>query len=138
LENSFSWGHILVLAVAALFILGPERLPHAAAGLGCSIRKMREFADGAGAQLRREIGPELDQLHQPLQQLRGLRDRDPKRAVMRYLFDDELPQVPNLSSPADIEPTSDAREHGSDRPPSGPEPRPLATGEHPPTDLDAT
>jgi hypothetical protein len=45
LEN-LSWAHMLVLLMAALFILGPERLPQSAAWLGRTIRQVEDFASG--------------------------------------------------------------------------------------------
>ncbi|GAA5147208.1 Sec-independent protein translocase protein TatB [Pseudonocardia eucalypti] len=123
--DSVGWGEILVLLVAGLFILGPERLPEAAAWLGKTIRQVKDFATGARDQLRSEIGPEfdelrkpLDDLRQPLQELRGL--RDPKRAMMRSLLDDQ-PTKPQSASP-------------TPPPPS----RALAPNERPPIDPDAT
>ena len=55
--DSVGWGEILVLVVAGLFILGPERLPSAAAWLGQTIRQVRQYATGAREQLRNELGP---------------------------------------------------------------------------------
>ena len=77
--ESVGWGEILVLIIAGLFILGPERLPEAASWLAKSVRKVRDFATGAKEQLREEMGPEFDQLRKPLEDLRGLRNFDPKR-----------------------------------------------------------
>ncbi|MFO7193958.1 MAG: twin-arginine translocase TatA/TatE family subunit, partial [Thermocrispum agreste] len=37
--ESVSWGEVLVLIVAALFILGPERLPEAMSWVGRTVRK---------------------------------------------------------------------------------------------------
>ena len=54
--DSIGWSEILILVVAGLFILGPERLPSAAAWLGRSVRKVREYASGAREQLRSEMG----------------------------------------------------------------------------------
>lgn len=85
--DSIGWAEILVLVVAALFILGPERLPDAASWLGRNMRKLREFATGARQQLRDEVGPEFDELRKPLEDLKGLRDFDPKRAITQHLFD---------------------------------------------------
>lgn len=80
----------------ALFVLGPERLPTAAAWAGKAIRQIKAFATGANEQLRNELGPEFDQLREPLaelraplQELRAL--RDPRAAVMRHLFNDTDP-----------------------------------------------
>lgn len=87
---------IAVLLVVALFVLGPERLPGAAAWLGRAIRKAKQFTAEAGQQLRDEAGPELDQLRAPLAELRAplqeLRTlRDPRKAIMRHLLDEPRP-----------------------------------------------
>ncbi len=88
-----SFEKILLLVVVGLFVLGPERLPAAAEWLGRSIRQLKGFAAAASEQIQAEIGPELDQLRQPLaelraplQELRAL--RDPRSAVMRHLMAD--------------------------------------------------
>src|SRR3954471_4312707 len=52
-----------------------------------SVKKVRDFATGARKQLREEMGPEFDQLRKPLEDLRGLRNFDPKRVVTQHLFD---------------------------------------------------
>jgi sec-independent protein translocase protein TatB len=137
--ENIGWGEILVLLVAALFILGPERLPEAAAWIGRTIRQVRDFASGARDQLSRELGPEFDELRKPLQDLRGLRDFDPRRAAMRTLFDGDSPSLPSLK------PNGFTPSNGSSlisRPPAAitppPPPLPLAPGERPPIDPDAT
>ena len=86
--DSVGWGEILVLIVAGLFILGPERLPSAAAWVGRTVRQVKEYATGAREQLRGEFGPEFDELRKPLEDLRGLRDLNPRTAMQRTLFDD--------------------------------------------------
>jgi sec-independent protein translocase protein TatB len=94
--ESVGWGEILVLVVAGLFILGPERLPSAAAWVGKTMKQVREYATGARDQLRRELGPEFDELRKPLEDLRGLRSFSPGSAVRRTLFDDDpAPVKPN-------------------------------------------
>jgi sec-independent protein translocase protein TatB len=91
--DSIGWTEILVLVVAGLFILGPERLPGAAASLGRGVRKVREYATGAREQLRTEMGDDYDELRKPLQDLQQLRNFDPRRAVTRHLFEEV--DVPN-------------------------------------------
>ena len=86
--DSIGWAEILILIVAGLFILGPERLPAAAAWLGRSVRKVREYATGAREQLRSEMGDDFDELRKPLQDLQQLRNFDPRRAVTKHLFED--------------------------------------------------
>ena len=99
--DSVGWGEILVLIVAGLFILGPERLPSAAAWVGRSIRQVRQYATGAREQLRNELGPEFDELRKPLEELRGLRNFNPRTAATQALFGDEPePSSPTASRPA--------------------------------------
>ena len=42
----------LVILVIAVFLLGPERIPHYAAQLGRLVRSVRDMADGAKERLR--------------------------------------------------------------------------------------
>jgi sec-independent protein translocase protein TatB len=129
--DSVGWGEILVLVVAGLFILGPERLPEAAAWVGRTIRQVREYATGARDSLRKELGPEFDELSKPLQDLRGLRGFNPRTAVRRTLFEDDPAEKPN----------GFAGPNGSGvpqrHPATGAAER-LAPGERPPIDPDAT
>lgn len=82
---------LFVLVLVALFVLGPERLPGAMSWLGRTIRQVKSYAAGTQEQLRREVGPELAQLRQPLEEFRGpvqaLRGiRDPRTALTSYLL----------------------------------------------------
>jgi sec-independent protein translocase protein TatB len=133
--ESVSWGEVLVLVVAALFILGPERLPGAMAWVGRGVRKVREFATGARDQLREEIGPEYEQFRKPMEDLRSLRSFDPKRAVIDHVFDgDDDPLGFNdngNSRPA-------RKTAGESAAPRRTQPEVLAPGEKPPVDPDAT
>ena len=58
---------MLVLVVAGLVILGPERLPGAIRWTSDAVRQAREYLTGATSQLRQDLGPEFD----------DLRDRSP-------------------------------------------------------------
>ncbi len=132
---NIGWGEFLVLVVGGLFILGPERLPSAAAWLGRTIRQVREYATGAREQLRSELGPEFDELRQPLEDLRGLRGFNPRgftprSAITRHLLDD-----------SDGEPFGVVIKPNGYASPTGqgvPIPRPLQPGERAPFDPDAT
>jgi sec-independent protein translocase protein TatB len=137
---NIGWGEFLVLMVAGLLILGPERLPSAAAWLGRTVRQVREYADGAREQLRSELGPEFDDLRAPLDDLRGLRRFDPRgfsprSAITRHLFDD-LGDDPfsGISKPGSIKPNGFAAPTGLGLPVY----RPLQPGERAPFDPDAT
>ncbi|WNV82433.1 Sec-independent protein translocase protein TatB [Umezawaea sp. Da 62-37] len=120
--DSIGWVEILIIVVAGLFILGPERLPDAASWVGKTIRQVRDYATGAREQLKQEMGPEFEQLRKPLEDLKELRNFDPKRAVTKHLFDDPAPAKPN----------------GFPTPATPPAERPLNPGERAPYDPDAT
>jgi sec-independent protein translocase protein TatB len=125
--DSIGWGEILVLLVIGLFVLGPERLPTAAAWAGRTVRQVREYAQNAREQLRSEIGPEFDNIRKPLEDLRGIRDLNPRRMVSRHLFDDDDFKPNGYLPPDYLSPLIDS-----------PMSRPLTPGERPPIDPDAT
>lgn len=50
-----SFGEILIIAVLALLLLGPERLPEAAKKLGKGLRDIRRATDDLKDQVEREI-----------------------------------------------------------------------------------
>lgn len=138
---------ILILVVAGLFILGPERLPEAARWLGNAARQIKEYATGAQNHLKKELGPEFDELRQPLNELRGLRSFNPKTAITRSLFADEDPVKPNGHAPgvngsattgAATAGAAGTAAAGGTTPAARPEPTPLTPGEQPPVDPDAT
>ena len=133
--DSVGWGEILVLIIAGLFILGPERLPEAASWMAQNLRKVREFATGAKEQLREEMGPEFDQLRKPLEDLRGLRNFDPKRVVTQHLFDGDSDPL-GLKSVTSTSATTAAT--GTNGHTVTPQAEPLKPGERPPIDPDAT
>jgi len=53
---------ILILALIAGFIVGPQRLPAAAASLGRFVRTLRNLADDTTGRIRKEVGPEFDNI----------------------------------------------------------------------------
>jgi sec-independent protein translocase protein TatB len=137
---NIGWGEFLILIVAGLLILGPERLPSAAAWLARTVRQVREYANGAREQLRSELGPEFDEFRAPLEDLRRLRGFsprgfNPRSAITRHLFDD-LDDDPfgGLIKPGEIKPNGYAASTGWGTPVY----RPLQPGERAPFDPDAT
>ena len=108
-------GEILVLAIAALLVFGPERLPKIAAQAGRGLRQLREMAAGARSDLRDQLGPEFQDL--------DVRDLNPRSFVRKHLFDDDL----GLNGDVD-----------DDRPARRSAPGPLRDGERPPHDPDTT
>lgn len=85
--SNVGWGEMLVLVVAGLVILGPERLPGAIRWTTGSIRQAREYLSGATSQLREDLGPEFEDLRQPLSELQKLRGMTPRAALTKHLLD---------------------------------------------------
>ena len=50
-----SFGEIVIIAIVALLLLGPERLPEAAKTLGKSLREIRRATDDLKDQVEKEI-----------------------------------------------------------------------------------
>ena len=96
---------LIILAILAVAILGPERLPEYASQLARLVRELRRMATGAREQLREEVGPEIDEVD-----WRKLdpRQYDPRRIIKEALLDD----VEDAVRPA----TATARSNGSARP----------------------
>ncbi|WP_304111058.1 Sec-independent protein translocase protein TatB [Mycolicibacterium bacteremicum] len=85
--SNVGWGEMLLLVVAGLVILGPERLPGAIRWTSNAVRQAREYLSGATNQLRQDLGPEFDDLRQPLSELQKLRGMTPRAALTKHLLD---------------------------------------------------
>jgi sec-independent protein translocase protein TatB len=81
------WGEMLLLVIAGLVILGPERLPGAIRWTSNSLRQARDYISGATSQLRDDLGPEFDDLREPLSELNKLRGMTPRAALTKHLLD---------------------------------------------------
>ncbi|WP_081744549.1 twin-arginine translocase TatA/TatE family subunit [Arthrobacter sp. H14] len=94
----------IVIALIALLVLGPERLPDYAAQLGQLVKGLRRMAGGARNQLRDEMGPEFDDID-----WRKLdpRQYDPRTIIKQALLDDDAGEVrkPTNQSPHDPAPS---------------------------------
>jgi sec-independent protein translocase protein TatB len=75
---------LLILAVIALIVFGPNELPKVAAQAGRLLRDLRRIADGATAELKEGLGPEFQNFE--------IDDLNPRRFVTKHLFDDETQQ----------------------------------------------
>ena len=102
---------LAVIMFVAVLVFGPDKLPDLARQAGQLLRKGKQFADAARDELREELGPEYADLE--------LRDLDPRAIVRKHI----------------VEAMEDA-ERDADPPRRGQ--RPLAEGERPPYDVDAT
>ncbi|MBG6085550.1 sec-independent translocase [Zhihengliuella flava] len=127
----------IILALLAVLILGPDKLPGYAQQLAQLVKNVRRMANGAKEQLREEVGDEITEI-----EWRKLdpRQYDPRRIIKEALLDDfedaaraakESPSVPTArksipsSTPA-VTPTLPAAAQR------------LEAGERAPFDLDAT
>jgi sec-independent protein translocase protein TatB len=121
----------VVLAIVGIVVLGPDRLPGFARDAARLIRTLRDTATGAREQLRDELGPEFADL--------DLRNLNPRTAVQRAVFGDDVPDLRKYSPSAMVrdalfaDPHADAdgdserrREAGAhvEADVSGPRPRP--------------
>jgi sec-independent protein translocase protein TatB len=101
---------VAVILFVAVLVLGPDKLPDLARQAGRMARQVREFANQARDELREELGPEYADLE--------LRDLDPRTIVRKHI----------------VEAMNDIGDEPDDRATV----RPLADGELPPYDEDAT
>lgn len=76
---------LVVLAILAVVILGPEKLPEYAAQLARLVKELRRMATGAKEQLREEVGDEIvDMDWKKLDP----RQYDPRKIIKEALLDD--------------------------------------------------
>ncbi len=72
-------GEFIGLAIVALIVLGPEKLPRYAADAARMLRQVRRMATEARAEVTRELGPEMKDL--------SLTDLNPRSLVRKHLLD---------------------------------------------------
>jgi sec-independent protein translocase protein TatB len=68
-------------------VLGPERLPGAIRWTSSALRQARDYLSGMTTQLREDMGPEFDDLREPLSELNKLRGMTPRAALTKHLLD---------------------------------------------------
>ena len=76
---------LLILAVLALVVFGPNELPKMAGQAGRVLRELRRIAEGAQADLREGLGPEFADF--------DFDDLNPRRFVQKHLVGD--PEQPS-------------------------------------------
>jgi sec-independent protein translocase protein TatB len=115
---------ILVLAVIALVVFGPNELPKVAAQAGRMLRDLRRIAEGAKEDLREGLGPEFQDF--------DFEDLNPRRFVQKHLLDepDRTPSTVGGGTAAM------GSANGVNGAASGP--AILRDGEDPPFDVEAT
>lgn len=77
---------LAVIALLALVLIGPERLPHYAKQLASLAQRLRRLTTDTSQRVRAELGPELEELD-----LRSLdpRQYDPRRIVRDALREED-------------------------------------------------
>ncbi|MCL8024953.1 sec-independent translocase [Nocardioides bruguierae] len=68
-----------VIAVVAIFVFGPDKLPELAKQAAQWVKIARRFANQARDELREELGPEYADLE--------LRDLDPRQIVRKHVME---------------------------------------------------
>jgi sec-independent protein translocase protein TatB len=88
--DSIGWGEIIVLALAALFIFGPERLPTLAKDAAAGLKRLRAAISGVREQVNESFGDDLPELRDI-----DLRKYHPKTFIRTQLLgdDDDAPTV---------------------------------------------
>jgi sec-independent protein translocase protein TatB len=107
----------IALAVIALLVLGPEKLPRYAADAARMLRQLRRMANDARAEVGRELGPEFQDI--------SMADLNPRTLVRKHLLE-----------PMDLDDLDDVGRSGSSGTPE--KPAAPAPGSPPPYDEDTT
>ena len=101
-----------VIALIAVLVFGPDKLPDLARQAGRFLHQLRKMATAARDEIREELGPDYADLE--------LRDLDPRNIVRKHIV--EAMNDIDEDEPAPVRKGQ----------------RPLAKGEAPPYDVDAT
>jgi sec-independent protein translocase protein TatB len=130
--DSIGWGEILVVALAALFIFGPERLPSLAKDAAAGLKRVRAAMRDIRGQVDETLGDDFAEFRDL-----DLRRYHPKTFIRDQLFGDEddLPSVLRGSATGSAglaDGTAGTRVSGADVT------RPRNSATPPPFDYDAT
>lgn len=104
-------GELAIIAFVAVLVFGPDKLPDLARQAGRFLHRAKTFANSARDELRTELGPAYSDLE--------LRDLDPRTIVRKHV----------IEAMEDAEAEAAPQRRGL---------RPLAVGEIPPYDVEAT
>ncbi|MER6959624.1 sec-independent translocase [Streptomyces sp. NPDC000618] len=73
---------LVTIAVLAVLVFGPDKLPRVIQDMMRTVRKIREFSESAKADIRSELGPEFKDFE--------FEDLNPKTFIRKQLDNDEL------------------------------------------------
>ncbi|MCR2814239.1 Sec-independent protein translocase TatB [Microbacterium jiangjiandongii] len=115
-----TWEKLLLIAVIAGMLIGPERLPGYAEALARFTVRMREWVSGAKTRVKEEMGEDLDDVD-----WRKLdpRQYDPRRIIREALLDDApTPTVRAAAAGAAVTAAAASPPPASMKRPEGPPP----------------
>lgn len=98
--NGLTFEKLLLVAVVAVLLVGPDKLPQYAAQLAKLVRTVRDFANSAKTRMKDEMGPEFDEVDW---KRLDPRQYDPRRIIREALLEDSPvgaggPSVPAVES----------------------------------------
>ncbi len=99
---------IIAIAVLALLIFGPDKLPGLASDAARLLREVRRMATGAKQDLKDSLGPELGDMN--------ISDLDPRSFVKRNLFDPIDNEINEVKRSVDGKDDGPGIDKGSGRP----------------------
>ena len=109
--NNIGWGEIAFIAIIALFIFGPERLPHVAKEAAEGLKKVRRALTGVREQVNDSLGDDFAQLRDL-----DLRQYHPKTFIRNQLLVDDDPPVPTGATASTVYTTGRSRDRGTPPP----------------------
>ncbi len=109
--DSIGWGEIVVLALGALFIFGPERLPGLAKEAAAGLKRLRTAITGVREQVSESLGEDLPELRDL-----DLRKYHPKTFIRSQLLDDDAPTVHRGTATVPAPPVARSRDRGTPPP----------------------
>ena len=108
--DSIGWPEIIVLALLALFIFGPERLPDLAKEAAAGLKRLRTAITGVREQVNESFGDDLPELRDL-----DLRKYHPRTFIRSQLLDDG-PTVHRGGATTATPPVARARDRGTPPP----------------------
>ena len=88
---------LIIIAVIAVFLIGPDRLPGYAAQLARMVKSLRAMADGAKDRMREEMGSDFDEVDW---KKLDPRQYDPRRIIREALLEDPATPAEATAAPA--------------------------------------
>lgn len=91
MELGLTFDKLLLIGVVAVIIIGPERLPQAAAAFSKFVRRAAEYLRETKSKMKDELGPEIDEV--------DWRKLDPRQYDPRRIIRDALLEEPSFDRP---------------------------------------